>query len=182
MNRWIYQAQSAVRAIGLPGVVAAGVLAFCAMFWFTATAPARSELDSLERQVVRSETRTGSTQGAVPHARSTAQQLKSFLDSLPDLSNARSETLRLHASAQEHGLQLESGEYRLLRDETPTIARYQLRLQVRGSYVAIRGFLAEVLESLPAIGLDEFLLTRENIGADEVTARLQFSLFMARTR
>jgi len=178
LNLLPQQAQDLIRAVGTPGVLAAGVLAFCAMFWFTAIVPARDDLRLLETRAARMDARAASERPLLPPAQRATLDLKAFLDTLPNLAQVRSDALGLHVAAEKRGLRLESGEYRLLREDDSSILRYQLRFQVKGAYVAIRSLLAESLEALPAMGLDEFSVKRESLGADIVTARIQFTIFM----
>jgi len=85
---------------------------------------------------------------------------------------------RLFAAAGHAGLHLQEGSYRVLVQPGGGLRRYQITLPVRGSYPAIRAFLAEALERRPDLALDSLALRRENIGGPEVEARLGLTLFL----
>jgi hypothetical protein len=44
--------------------------------------------------------------------------------------------------------------------------------------VQIRQFIAEVLDRIPAVALDEFIVKRETIGDPRIDASIRFTLFL----
>jgi hypothetical protein len=51
-------------------------------------------------------------------------------------------------------------------------------LPVKGSYEQIRGFVAAVLNDVPAAALEDIGLRRDAIGARTLEARLKLTLFL----
>jgi hypothetical protein len=58
--------------------------------------------------------------------------------------------------------------------------QYQIKLPVQGSYIQVRQFINHVLNTLPAVALNDISLKREDIASDLVYARLQFTLYLKR--
>lgn len=84
---------------------------------------------------------------------------------------------RLIALAGEQGLQMESGDYRLMPGKDGLFDRYVLNLPVRGSYRSIRSYLSAVRAEFPDLAIDDVSLHRESVANPEVEAQLRFVLF-----
>lgn len=87
----------------------------------------------------------------------------------------------LHGVAQAHGIALNAGEYRLLRDRDAKLTRYQVTLPVQGSYPDVRRFVAAALQSLPLAALDHVSFERKRIGDGNIEAQVQFTLYLPAT-
>ncbi len=100
---------------------------------------------------------------------------------LPPGEAAPEAVARIFAAAGHAGLRLEEGGYRVATQPGSGLRRYQITLPVRGSYPAIRAFLAEAMERRPELALDSLSFSRESIASPEVEARLNLSLFLRGT-
>lgn len=110
-------------------------------------------------------------------AQARAQENAQAQPALP-LSPAAEAALRqLFQAAEEEGLSLDQGDYRLT-DESGTARRYQLTLPVTGSYPAIRAFLAKALNNDHALALNAVQLRREAIEEADLDAVLRFTLYL----
>lgn len=85
---------------------------------------------------------------------------------------------RLFRIAEAHEIRLDQGEYKWQAAKSVELDRYQIRLPVKGGYAQIRAFCEQVLEEMPFAALEEFILKRESVGDEEVSASLQFSLLL----
>jgi len=83
----------------------------------------------------------------------------------------------LHEAARAHGVELARGEYRLMADGRAPWQRYQITVPARGSYPALRHWLAEVMEAVPAASLDELGLRRDDAGDAMVEARIRLTIY-----
>ena len=83
----------------------------------------------------------------------------------------------MYAAAAAQKLVLEQGEYRLSSDKTGKLARYQVTLPVKGSYLQIRQFVDQALIDVPVATLDDINFKREAIGATQLEARIKFTLY-----
>lgn len=114
---------------------------------------------------------------------STPQQvagnrLSDLYASLPTGSGALDVIERLHQAATLHGVELPQGDYRLSRDASGTLLRYQITLPARGRYPQLRAWLAELMNALPSVALDGLAIQRDDVGSAQVDARVRLTLFM----
>lgn len=114
--------------------------------------------------------------------RSPQASLNTFYQFLPAEQQANALLSQLLQIAEQHGLLPEKVDYALQRETAAHFARYQLNLPLRGSYRDIRRFLAQALNSNPALALNELNLKRiedgSNNGQDEVEAKLRLTLYL----
>lgn len=85
---------------------------------------------------------------------------------------------KLYAAAAAQDLVLTQGEYRMTPDRTGKLARYQITLPVKGSYVQIRRFVAQVLSEVPVAALEDISFKRETIGTAQLEAHIKLTLFL----
>lgn len=85
---------------------------------------------------------------------------------------------RLFEAADEAGLELPQGEYRLTEVKDAHLRRYQLSLPVSGSYPEIRAFIARALNADPALALTAIQLRRERIENTDLDVLLNFTLYL----
>jgi hypothetical protein len=95
------------------------------------------------------------------------------------LSPAAEAALRqLFQAAEEEGLSLDQGDYKLTDESGANRRRYLLTLPVIGPYPAIRAFLAKALNDDHAIALNAVELRREAIEDADLDAVLRFTLYL----
>lgn len=107
-----------------------------------------------------------------------ASRLADFQRQLPDAAAALEAVQLIHRSAAEHGVTLATGEYRLLRESGTRLQRYQITLPADGAYPALRAWMADVLNRLPSIALDDLSLSRDTVGETRVEARVRWSFYL----
>lgn len=100
-----------------------------------------------------------------------------LLERFPTEAQLNAELGRLIEMANKEGLQLPSGDYRLIPGKDGLFDRYVLNLPVKGSYRSIRRYVVAVRNEFPDLAVDDITLRRENIGGTEVEAQLRFILF-----
>jgi Tfp pilus assembly protein PilO len=136
---------------------------------------AERQLASLERNARRAMIeRQGERQGVHVSPEETRQRL---LDRFPSENQLNSELGRLIEMATEQGLQVPSGDYRLMPGKDGLFDRYVISLPVKGNYRAIRRYVMAVRSEFPDLAIDDITLRRENIGSTEVEVQLRFVLF-----
>jgi Tfp pilus assembly protein PilO len=148
--------------------------------WLAVLRPTALETESLREEVadLRARLRSSGEHGAVPIP-TDAAQLENFYAFFPRVESLPDWLGHIHTAAARNGLVLESGEYRLVRPRDARLVRYQVMLPVRGTYPQLRGFVAEVLEQVPAAGLEDLVIKRDAIGNPELDVRLKFVIHLA---
>ncbi|AGZ35370.1 MAG: type 4a pilus biogenesis protein PilO [Pseudomonas sp.] len=109
------------------------------------------------------------------------QALDSLRQQLPGQPQASALIERMYHLASAEHISLARGEYALGIDPKTQLARYQIVLPVRGSYLQIRGFLKGLLNQLPTLVLEDLELQRKRIGDRELNGRLRMTLYLSRS-
>lgn len=105
-------------------------------------------------------------------------RLAAFYASLPGASGALDAIDLIHRSAGANGVKLAQGEYRLTREGSAQLLRYQITLPARSNYLPLRAWLADVMNALPTAALDEISFKRDNVGNAAVEAHVRLTLFL----
>lgn len=105
-------------------------------------------------------------------------RLDALYASLPVASGALVAVKTIHQAAAANGVKLTHGEYRLARDTGTPLLRYQITLPARASYPQLRAWLAEVMNVLPSVALDEINFRRDDVGNPSVESRMRLTLFL----
>jgi Tfp pilus assembly protein PilO len=179
MENLMLRLNSAMTSLGAAGVVGLGLLVFGGAFYVSAVAPARDELTRLEARAARagSNAARGATDAGDALA-SGVEQLEKFQKRFPAFGEAPGLVLKLHTIAAANGLALETGEYRLIKDRDSTVARYQITLPLKGSYPQVRLFLAQLLDEVPALSLDEIAIKRDSVNARSAETRVRLTAYL----
>jgi Tfp pilus assembly protein PilO len=170
LKRWL---------IGLrwPGWAGLALLALALIVYGGGIRPDKARLQALEREAAELARQTG---GRALRAEpvTTRGQLSNFYAFFPVSEAVPDVMARIEQAAQQHDLILEKGEYRFGREPEFRLARYQMTLPVRGSYADVRGFVNDVLDTVPAIALEELVLKRETVDEPELEAEVRFLLYL----
>ena len=102
---------------------------------------------------------------------------KIFYDVLPTQTEANNKISAILRVATDNGLVVNKVEYEQPLAVSPLI-KYQIKLPLTGSYLQIRQFINQVLNTLPSIALSDISLKREDIATDSVDAQIQFTLYL----
>lgn len=97
---------------------------------------------------------------------------------LPGAAQSSAAIDTIHAAARVDGVELLQGEYRIQQADKTSFIRYQITLPVKAGYPQLRTWLADIMNRIPSLALDEISLKRNSIDSDTVEARLQFTLFL----
>lgn len=111
-----------------------------------------------------------------------AQRALNFESSLPDAAQALQSLEFIHRAAARHGVALPSAQYQATqtsRDAAGAFKKYAMVMPVQTSYPALRAWLAEILNSQPALSLDDLSLQRSSSDTDVLEARVRLTLFVA---
>lgn len=174
-------AVEALRRAGLPGLAGALLLAFAAAWSALVVLPGLDARERAAERAQRAEARLAAIRrGELAVARAPEQQLHDFHAALPEQPAATTDIDRLYAAATAEELSLARGEYALVVEDGPALARYQILLPVRGAYPQLRRFLVHALATVPALGLEELELQRKQVSDTELEGRIRMTLYLSR--
>ena len=167
------------RALGWSGALGLLCLAGAAVLWWVAVRGQPVAVQGLRREIgqLREQARRAPPPPRVPDA---AEQLRAFQAYFPPRGEIGAALDEINRMAGQRNLVLSSGDYKFTEEKNLRLARYELRLPVRGSYAQVYGLIAAALNAMPSLALDEIVIKRESRGAGEVDAQLRFSLYVRR--
>lgn len=173
--RW--HARRGADALGPAGLLALAVFIAAAVLALLALGPLRTQRDTWAQEQARWRERTRSLPMAADAPAGPQQALLRFYGSFPAGDSTVHWLSLVERAAESQQLVLAAGEYRLERLPNQRLVRYQMTLPVRGSYRQVRGFLAEVLRTVPAAALDDVQFKRDG-GGDALEAKVRLSLYL----
>ncbi len=106
-------------------------------------------------------------------------RLQEFHDGFPESGQSLADLRAIFRIAREQQLQLTRGDYAAARRPEAGLSTVDVVLPVKTSYVALRAFVAAVLNELPNASLVELRL--ERTGGTQVNARLHLTLYYRET-
>lgn len=173
-QRISWHLRQGVGRLGAIGVMGLGVLALCPVAYLSAIQPKEQQLAALQPIAVANKKpiATARPEDAVAHLK---DQLASFYTFFPEHTDMIGQVENLFATAKKYHLTLENGSYELIRGDTHQLARCEVQLPIRGSYVQTRRFLAELLLDMPNVALSSITVQREKIGASVVDAQIKLT-------
>ncbi|MBS1130185.1 MAG: hypothetical protein H6R16_1187 [Proteobacteria bacterium] len=178
MNTWLARGRFALAyPQWLP--LAGGLLVLIAAGLHLILLPGReTRIEAGERQLQQTERAGRRARIDRQLAQATPEQARlSLLERFPDEARLHAELGRLLELADQKGLQLSAGEYRLLAGKDKLFDRYVLNLPVQGSYRDLRAYLTTIRSEFPALAIEDVTLRRENIGASAIDAQLRLVIF-----
>jgi Tfp pilus assembly protein PilO len=173
MRRWMVR-------ITWPWLVAGGLLASAAGFYFSMVQPAQSEVEMrshklhalLEEASVADHPDSRLTQLTTP------KQLEAFYRFFPPERSIPDWIEKISNAAAKNRLYLRQGEYQVVRDKSSRLLLYQVMLPVKGTYPNLRNFIDEVLTEVPIASLDNVKFERQKIGDDALVSTVMLTLHL----
>ena len=165
------------RHLGWPGVLGVALALLAVAVTLSVVQAKTTRLAELKRESVSLKTRIEqAAKSGIPETGSQAE-LAQFYDFFAG-AHLTEWLNKLYAAAAAQKLVLEQGEYRITPDKSGKLARYQITLPVKGSYLQIRQFVAQALADVPVAALEDINFKRETIGTTQLEARIKFTLFL----
>ena len=171
-----------VQRAGWPGLVAALLLVLALGYALLGLLPAWQALENLQRNSQQASDYLAQIEsGTAQLPRVPTRELDDFHRTLPAQLDATSAIDRIYELAAQEHITLDRGEYSLGIDPKTRLARYQILLPVRGSYMQLRGFLHALLNELPAVVLEDLDFQRKDIADSELSGRIRMTLYLSRS-
>jgi hypothetical protein len=174
-GRLAWTFKRALLSLRWPGLLGIALLIAATLLALGVSRPMLTRLQGLEDEARVLSARSGGVATRPPTQRS---QLANFYAFFPPTAGLPDMLARMQRAARDNGLTLEKGEYRLVRDTNFPLSRYQVTFPLRGNYAQVRGFVNDVLDTVPAAALEEMSLKRQNVADPVLEARVRFSLFL----
>lgn len=165
--------------LGWPGVVGIGLLSVCPALYVSAILPAREELASVRHGVLAlREQLKNAGRGGESGRRTPEEQLAGFYRMFPDGGNLPAHLEKMFALAQEEGIWLDKGEYKVIRGREGKLVSFQVTLPLKGEYLRIRKYLAALRSGIPVLSLQQVEFKRQKVGDPVVEANIRLALHL----
>jgi Tfp pilus assembly protein PilO len=143
-------------------------------YWFIVTVPKARQLQQMQLELT--DLRANSKQNVSDRSNLEKHDLaKVFYDALPTQTEVNRQLSAILRIATDNGLLINKVEY---EQPVSPLIQYQIKLPLTGSYLQIRQFINQVLNTLPSIALSDISLKREDIAIDSVDTQIQFTLYL----
>lgn len=184
-NRILLLVRWQLGRLGNTGKIGFGLMIAAGIYFVLAVLPQETELQklkdravTLQAQAISKKTAADGTDLEAGKKMSSDQALQVFYDFFPRIDSSPFWIRELTGLAQKQGVELASSEYRLINESDARLARYEMILPVKGSYPQIRAFIADALETIPAMAISAIAIKRESTAADKLDVRLEINLYL----
>ena len=177
LERLLIQIRWQIARLNLIGKIGLGLFTLSIVFFWAAVLPQKENIHKLKEQAASMQQRT-QIEAAVGTKLDDNQVLQIFYDFFPGIDSSPYWIKELDRIAKKHKVELSRSDYRLMQEQDSKLARYEMVLPVHGSYPQIRAFIADVLETIPALALVDIALKREDIKSGKLDARLSMNLYL----
>ncbi|MDP1928217.1 MAG: type 4a pilus biogenesis protein PilO [Thiobacillus sp.] len=170
------------RLLGWPGTIGAGGLAMCLALYFSTVLPAQQRLDTAHLSALSLHDRIEQAGLALnDRARPVDEQLTAFYQIFPSERDSTEWVAKIAAIAQRDGLALQQADYKVDRDKSGKLIRFQMSLPLMGEYQTIRRFLSDLQAQIPIVSLEQVQFERQNVGSPLVNAKLRLVIFLGKS-
>jgi hypothetical protein len=106
------------------------------------------------------------------------ERLRQFQAWFPSGSTASADLRKIYQAAAKHHVSLNKGEYSMSNLEgSGGLEKYDVIFPVKNGYADLKGFIAQVLNTLPHAALTEMRAERPASMVNELDARVHFTLY-----
>lgn len=190
-NYYLWLALKFFKKIGPIGLAGLAIALSCGLFYVLVALPLNAQIKMAQQQLnsLQSSEITLISEQELP-ANDMSQDIATIKKMLPQANTLHDWLGLIDKSAVKQGLRLNRGDYKFTQFKQGNVtgnqkvtgnqstSRYEIVLPVTGQYVQIRQFIANVLQSQPALALSNLKIQRDNTLSANVEARLVFVLFL----
>jgi hypothetical protein len=163
--------------LGIVGLIGIGLLLLAAVLGLYAPPLAR-QAEELHASADRAREKLEEARLRLSRRPETSQQAAQLREWIPTVDRANEDLRLMFAAAQKFHVELPKGEYALASDDDASqLRRFEVVLPVKERYVAIKEFVAEVLNAIPHASLAELRIERSAANVEVLDARIRFRIF-----
>ena len=182
VNQLMPQLRWQVGRLGILGKIGIGLLGVAGIYFFSAVVPQQAALQQLKERAdslqIQAQSKSSSNDADAGKKMTGDQALQAFYDFFPMIDSSPFWIRELVRIAKKQNVELSSSEYRLINEQDARLARYEMVLPIKGNYAQIRAFIADALETVPAMAISAIAIKREAVTSDRLELRLEINLFL----
>lgn len=175
MMRLLWQLRRLGLNLGLAGLAGCVLILAGLLGWLAVIVPLDQDLadKSVRLHTIETNHLQSKTEYEAAEMASSA-----WMHALPNTNAVPDILRRLGQLAHNEGLKLDQGQYRVVPVSGSKLLRWQARIPLQANYPALKAFIADSLEILPALTLDGFTLQRSSIDSTTLKCELDLSLYL----
>jgi hypothetical protein len=171
-GRWVW-------LISWPGIAGAALIAAWIAFYVSVIEPAQLRLAEDEQNAVSIQERVKRAAGGIGlDERPPAEQLAEFYRIFPNDKNLLPWLEKIFVLAEQQGIHLNQGEYKVKRERIGRLMRFQVTLPVKTGYPQIRRYLSSLRAEIPIIAMEHLQFERQKVNDRDVDAKLMLALYL----
>ena len=182
VNQLMPQLRWQVGRLGILGKIGIGLLGVAGIYFFSAVVPQQAALQQLKERAdslqIQAQSKSSSNDADAGKKMTGDQALQAFYDFFPMIDSSPFWIRELVRIAKKQNVELSSSEYRLINEQDARLARYEMVLPIKGNYAQSRAFIADALETVPAMAISAIAIKREAVTSDRLELRLEINLFL----
>lgn len=161
--------------LGLPGLLGLALLGFAAWGEWVDAPKRQARITGLQSDTARLRSMKP---GELPREERPQAMLAALYARLQTPDQRSAALSGLLKRAQELGLSVESVQFRAQAERNSGLVRHEVQLPLKGTYPALREWIARSLQDQPALSLDAVQIRREQAQADPIEARVKATLWV----
>jgi len=180
MKRIFSEVASGAAGLGWPGILGFGLLVLAGGFYFSTLRSEQSRLVDLRQQIAQAREQRAAQADVAGVPATPAEKLAAFYGFFPRPADLPDLLQKVFAVANGHGLQLEHGEYRMIRDNASGLTQVQVTLPVHGTYPQIRKFVDGAMAEVSTLSLEGIQFDRPKVGDAMVDAKVKLAVYLGK--
>lgn len=167
-----------LNTLGRPGVIAVGIGVFAVLFYLQTVAPARQKLNALQTRAAQLHAQL--PKAAAPRAATedTKARIDSYFGSFPAVEELPAAIALTLETAKAHSLAIDKADYSHEPSRKDDLTALQMSFTLKGPYPKLRNFLMDLLQTHPAMALDDVSFRRDDIASTEIEAKVRLTFFV----
>lgn len=179
MNKLRWHLVMFKRQLGWVGLLGLVGLFYGAIYYFTTVVPAQDSLIVTRHALLetKSEQFSNTSQVSIVTQRPT-ERLQNFDSNFPNAESINTAWGKLSQLLEKSGLIVEHSVYESSPEKHAGLLRYRLNMPIKAAYPQIRGFLAEVIKTIPNAALENISFKRESVDSPIVDANMSLVIYV----
>lgn len=179
MNRLRWHFAIFKQHLGWAGLLGLVALLYGVFNYFTIVVPSQNALIVTQQALFNAKSEQFfNTSQVVVIKQGPMEKLQNFEDNFPSAASINHTWGQLSKLLEKSGLIVERSFYESSSDKHAGLLRYHFNVPIKAAYPQIRNFLAEVMQTIPNVALENFSLKRESVDSPILDANISLVIYV----
>ena len=176
MNRLRWQFFIIKYQLGWAGLLGLAGLAYALIYFYTTVVPSEKLLADTQQALIVARANQAVAPSAVVDT--PIGKLGNLINNFPDVESVNATWEQLAQLTEKSGLAVDRARYESSAEAHGGLLRYQHSMPVTATYPQIRYFLAEVINTMPNVALEQLSFKRESVDNPLVSANIYLAIYV----